>query len=408
MAAPFYRPVMSNNTSAASVALASAANAAADIGSAINKGARRISYILSSSATSATSATPTSPTIPTRTCDMCKLPILRPKSHMRYTITGEQSRYFHLDCFVCLRCNAQIEPKSQLYCCVKLSGGEKRTAAIPTNREHGAIKDVNTYDEKVHPFHQECFTHHFGYICVVCEKPLPIETTLTNDTHHVDDDNTGAKHNIAGWTTIMVKCTQYVFFNTERRCPHHKLSPVMTPITSSRKQRQQLFQPGRQENYEGALIRSMGVDSYAPPRGRVEIDGSNGSRGNIIGIASFSDIITTPTTTTDEQKIAPIRRCEGCHRFEPKSPAKHFVDVGDSNTGRCVCWACEKTIVVTYDDIVPLWDKVSKCLVMNLFNQKLTLDRDGSFVTNFLHYIKTYVTGYQLLRGTVGGAYLRG
>ena len=385
MATPFHRPKISTNTSAASVALASAANAAADFGSAINKKARRISCILSSTTTPATSTTSTNPTIPARTCDMCKLSILRPIWHMSCTFTGEQPRYFHLNCFVCLHCNAQIEPKSQLYYCVKFFLGEKWTAAIPTNREHGAFKDVNTNDEKVHPFHQECFAHHFGYICVVCEKPLIIETTQTNDTHpHVDDDNAGAKQNIGGRTTLMVKCTQHVFFNTERMCPHHTLSPAMTTITSSRKQRQERFQPGRQENYDGALIRSMGVDSNALPRGRVEIDGGNGSRGNIIGIASCIDIITTPTTTTDEQRNAPIRRCEGCHRFEPISPAKHFVDVGDSNTGRCVCWACEKTMVVTYDDIVSLWHKVSKCFVMNLFIQKLTLDCGGSFDTNFL------------------------
>jgi hypothetical protein len=194
-----------------------------------------------------------------------------------------------------------------------LFGGEKWMAAIPTNREHGAVKDVNTNDEKVHPFHHECFAHHFGNICVVCEKPLIIETTHTNDTHHVDDDNAGAKQNIGGWTTVMVKCTQHVFFNTERMCPHHTLSPAMTTTTSSRKQRQQRFQPGRQENYEGALIRSLGVDSHAPLRGRVEIDGGNGSRGIIIGITSCIDIITTPTTTTNEQRNAAIQQCEGCH-----------------------------------------------------------------------------------------------
>ena len=41
-------------------------------------------------------------------------------------------------------------------------------------------------------------------------------------------------------------------------------------------------------------------------------------------------------------------------------------------------------MVVTYDDIVSLWHKVSKCFVMNLFIQKLTLDCGGSFDTNFL------------------------
>jgi hypothetical protein len=87
----------------------------------------------------------------------------------------------------------------------------------------------------------------------------------------------------------------------------------MTTITSSRKQRQQQFQPGQQDNYDGTLIGSVAVDSCASPRGRVEIDGSDGSCGNTIGIASYRDILTTPTTRTDEQKNVPIQRCEGCH-----------------------------------------------------------------------------------------------
>jgi hypothetical protein len=220
------------NTSVAAVMLASAAAAAAaaaaafylstipaNINHAINKGAQRVSNILSSSTTSATATTPT---FHKRTCHMCQLPILRPKCHMHYTITIKQPLYFHLHCFVCLHCNSPIEPKSQLYCCVKLLGSDKWTAATSTNREHGAVEDFNNNNEKVRPFHQECFAYHFGYICVVCEKPLPIETTLTNDNHHANDDNTRAKQNIIGWTTMAMKCTQRVFFDTERICPHHK------------------------------------------------------------------------------------------------------------------------------------------------------------------------------------------
>ena len=65
-------------------------------------------------------------------------------------------------------------------------------------------------------------------------------------------------------------------------------------------------------------------------------------------------------TTTSEEVIGEIRRCAGCHRFEPlfASPTKHFIDVGDSNTGRCVCLACCRTVVTSNDDAVPLWDKV--------------------------------------------------
>ena len=175
-------------------------------------------------------------------------------------------------------------------------------------------------------------------------------------------------------------------------CPHHELSPVMTTITSFRNQRQQRFQPGQQENYEGTLTRSMWVDSYDSPRGKVKIDGSNGNRDNITGISSCSDIINTPTSIIDEQRNAPIQPCEGCDQLEPISPTKYFIDAGDSNTGRCVCLACEKTMVATYDDIVPLWDKAkSKCFIMSLLIQKLTLDRDGSLDTNFLQYIKAHI-----------------
>jgi hypothetical protein len=69
----------------------------------------------------------------------------------------------------------------------------------------------------------------------------------------------------------------------------------------------------------------------------------------------------THTTTSEETKIGSVRRCAGCHRFEPAfaSPSKHFIDVGDSDTGRCVCLACVGTVVMTSDDVVPLWDKVS-------------------------------------------------
>ena len=124
--------------------------------------------------------------------------------------------------------------------------------------------------------------------------------------------------------------------------------------------------------------------------------------------AAVSDIINTPTAIIDEQRNAPIQPCERCHWFEPISPTKYFIDVGDSNTGRCVCLACEKTMVATYDDIVPLWDKAkSKCFIMSLLIQKLTLVRDGSLDSNFFN-ISKHTLGYQLHQWTVGGDYLRG
>jgi hypothetical protein len=65
------------------------------------------------------------------------------------------------------------------------------------------------------------------------------------------------------------------------------------------------------------------------------------------------------STDTTEREIGSIRRCSGCHRFEPIScPDKHFIDLGDSNTGRCVCLACCRTVVTTSQDAEPLWEKV--------------------------------------------------
>ena len=70
--------------------------------------------------------------------------------------------------------------------------------------------------------------------------------------------------------------------------------------------------------------------------------------------------------------------------------------------------ACEKSMVATYDDIVPLWDKAkSKCFIMSLLIQKLTLVRDGSLDSNFFN-ISKHTLGYQLHQWTVGGDYLRG
>jgi hypothetical protein len=74
-------------------------------------------------------------------------------------------------------------------------------------------------------------------------------------------------------------------------------------------------------------------------------------------------------TTSEEAKIGEIRRCAGCHRFEPNfASSKHFIDVGDADTGRCVCLACCRTLVTTSDEAIPLWEKV-----MNFFEGPLGL-----------------------------------
>lgn len=49
-----------------------------------------------------------------------------------------------------------------------------------------------------------------------------------------------------------------------------------------------------------------------------------------------------------------IRRCSGCHRFEPKSLS--FVDLHDK--GRCICHACCRTAVMDSIEAQRLWNKV--------------------------------------------------
>jgi Protein DA1/LIM domain len=49
-----------------------------------------------------------------------------------------------------------------------------------------------------------------------------------------------------------------------------------------------------------------------------------------------------------------VRRCTGCHRFEPVDDP--FVDLNDA--GRCVCYACCRTVIMASSDVTPLWKQV--------------------------------------------------
>jgi Protein DA1/LIM domain len=49
-----------------------------------------------------------------------------------------------------------------------------------------------------------------------------------------------------------------------------------------------------------------------------------------------------------------VRRCTGCHRFEPVDDP--FVDLKDA--GRCVCYACCRTVIMSSSDVTPLWKQV--------------------------------------------------
>ena len=83
-------------------------------------------------------------------------------------------------------------------------------------------------------------------------------------------------------------------------------------------------------------------------------------------------------TSTEDTGIGEVRRCAGCHRFEPKfaSSSKQFVDVGDSETGRCVCLECCDSIVTTSDEAMPLWEKV-----VNFFEGQLGLITDTESIS---------------------------
>ena len=194
------------------------------------------------------------------------------------------------------------------------SGKKKRTTKkTAVQGETSRDGDHDDGDEERRPLHQECFYRHFGYMCVVCDKPLPLVTTFSEikGGDHLQNDKAEEKSR----KNATVKFIKHPYFDTERMCPHHvQASPF------------------------------FGIPRDAHP-------------DNAIDDVSHH----THTTTSEETKIGSVRRCAGCHRFEPAfaSPSKHFIDVGDSDTGRCVCLACVGTVVMTSDDVVPLWDKVS-------------------------------------------------
>jgi len=60
-----------------------------------------------------------------------------------------------------------------------------------------------------------------------------------------------------------------------------------------------------------------------------------------------------------------IRKCTGCHRFEPIG-SDGFADLGDAD--RCVCYSCCRSVIVDSKDAKPLWDNI-----MSFFEQKLKL-----------------------------------
>mmetsp|Transcript_5841 Transcript_5841/g.12777 ORF Transcript_5841/g.12777 Transcript_5841/m.12777 type:complete len:552 (-) Transcript_5841:558-2213(-) len=255
-------------------------------------------------------------------CHTCRDPISRNTRHIHTSRNLSGERRYHRECFLCLHCNAPIDPQTQSFCYAKLTNDENNSNA----NDSAALGD----DE--HPFHRECFAKHFGWMCVVCEKPLPMVTNFNNASTDSGDDVVNNNNNNAaavtpppsGAKSTKVEFLKHPFFEKERMCPHH-----VGPIDAQIQRHVQQTERGQNRNND-------------------DIDSPFGGGRNSMN------------TTTSEEVIGEIRRCAGCHRFEPlfASPTKHFIDVGDSNTGRCVCLACCRTVVTNSDDVAPLWDKV--------------------------------------------------
>ena len=270
-------------------------------------------------AASSTTSPPASSTFRNRTCHACRRPILRSEGYINFSSCNwEEQRCYHIDCFTCAHCQAPIDPRCQKYLCVtklSVSSSKKKRTTKKTaiQGETSRDGDHDDGDEERRPLPQECFSRHFGYMCVVCDKPLPLVTTFSEIKvgDHLQNDKAEEKSR----KNATVKYIKHPYFDTERMCPHHaQASPF------------------------------FGIPRDAHP-------------DNAIDDVSHH----THTTTSEETKIGSVRRCAGCHRFEPAfaSPSKHFIDVGDSDTGRCVFLACVGTVVMNSDDVVPLWCKVS-------------------------------------------------
>ncbi len=370
--------------------------------------------LAAAAAAAATAATPPPPPPDSATlvCHACKRSISRSDCHFDIQHLPRTRRY-HIGCLVCFHCRALVDPLKEEFCYSKSKnktrGGKTRTREparqrrgreeVNTNTDNEADnKNTNTdsrhpidytEDDDEHPFHRACFAHHFGWLCVVCEKPLPMVTTkiIDDSSHDTTNSNTGNEaaaadsntirftYTAAGSThtttitsgnqntidesimvdssspgvtcsnqkprkIIKVEFLKHPFFSNERVCPHHVKSVVTSEITM-------LQQQHRQQCVE--------VDYFYPSRG------SGGRRGENLLTSIGSSSMNSSAVEIGECGSKTIRQCAGCHRFEPSlaSPTKHFVNVGDPKSGQCLCLACCRTVVTSSDDVIPLWDRVS-------------------------------------------------
>ena len=320
----------------------------------------------------------------TLTCHTCHNPIPRNERHIQTSRPLSGDRRYHRDCFICYHCKGCIDPVGRSFCYARIKRKKKRGANIAdagigggNNRDNtiggdnynsndgaAAAGGIEREEDKEQPFHKECFARYFGWMCVVCEQPLPMVTKVKNDgsiaTNDADGTDGGGGRNEDGNNdsggfqpdandgdnnasssadqggegkrkSTRVEFLKHPFFDNEKMCPHHA-----GPITVDQLSRQ--FPQNRRR--DGVGVGDGGGEDE-------EEDEYDTGRGSI-------------NTTTSEEVIGEIRRCAGCHRFEPlfANPSKHFIDVGDANTGRCVCLACCRTVVTNSNDAVPLWERV--------------------------------------------------
>lgn len=266
------------------------------------------------------------------TCNACRQPILSSETHIHTNRPLSGDRRYHKQCFVCLHCQAPIDPKNQPFCFDKKSkssswrssndsnnslGSDVAAAASATAVAASASSNNSSQSPRQEndeqPFHRECFAEYFGWKCVVCEQSLPVTGPDPNIQNEDGTKKTGSKFEFL----------KHPFFEKERMCPHH----------ARPKRRSNGGEVSKDASAESDSVQSSGTDNQA----------------------------------------GEIRRCAGCHRFEPlfASPNKHFIDVGDSDTGRCVCLACCRTVVTTSEDAISLWEKV-----VNFFEGPLGLITD--------------------------------
>lgn len=343
-------------------------------------------------------------------CHTCRRPIVPSDRHIHIQQQLSPRRY-HIDCFVCLHCHAQINPQREEFCYSKLKNKKKRRRArqsssradggntntdeadnptTDTPSRHNVHRqlvndssfDIQTEeDDDEHPFHRACFAHRFGWLCVVCEQPLPMATKLIEDSSSPGDTDTASINEASGnrnsfdndrimvdnsdsldhdtlivsnrnikWRrTTKVEFLKHPFFSNERMCRYHVETTASSSDTMMMQQQQGHQQVGIEYIYHSTGGGDgEGEDNFISTEGSSTIDAAAPTAGGGGGHGR------------DGERRS-IRRCAGCHRFEPAlaSPAKHFVNVGDPNSEQCLCLACCRTVVTSSDDVVPLWDRVS-------------------------------------------------